>query len=312
MSGCASGKQKTDDEATDPETEIKTETELPGEFSFADLENIEFFFFNGIGGWGTRVHIAPDGKFLGEFKDSGIGNIDEGYPNGIVYRCDFKGQLTQPEKVNEYTYSVKIQEMNYEREAGTEEIKEGVLYRYSDAYGLEDAENILIYLPGAPLAELSEEFRYWIMYSSELTYLPYYALNNEAKQYGFSSSDIAANVKALVDNNETYVSSMENSIANDTLTQAELNEITGSIYENWDGALNEVWYYLTLVKSDEEMQPILKEQREWVIEKEREVEAAGAEFEGGTMQPMIMNNKAAEMTKERVYELIDLFDKEGK
>lgn len=34
----------------------------------------------------------------------------------------------------------------------------------------------------------------------------------------------------------------------------------------------------------------------------------GAEYEGGSMQPMVMNRKAAEMTKDRVYELLELLD----
>ena len=49
--------------------------------------------------------------------------------------------------------------MDYEKEPGTEEIIDGILYRYSDVYGLEDAEDILIYLPGAPLEKLPQEFR---------------------------------------------------------------------------------------------------------------------------------------------------------
>ena len=42
--------------------------------------------------------------------------------------------------------------------------------------------------------------------------------------------------------------------------------------------------------------------------KEKEVAEAGAEYEGGSIQPMVMNLKAAEMTKARVYELLELLE----
>jgi len=67
--------------------------------------------------------------------------------------------------------------------------------------------------------------------------------------------------------------------------------------------------YLFDFKTAEEdkYQEILAEQREWIATKEAEVKAAGAEYEGGSMQPMVMNMKAAELTKARVYELLEYF-----
>ena len=38
------------------------------------------------------------------------------------------------------------------------------------------------------------------------------------------------------------------------------------------------------------------------------MEEAGAGSEGGSIQPMLMNDTAAEMTKARVYELMELLD----
>ena len=52
---------------------------------------------------------------------------------------------------------MKIEEIGYENEVGTEEIKDEILYCYSTAYGLDEAEEILIFLPGAPFRELPEE-----------------------------------------------------------------------------------------------------------------------------------------------------------
>ena len=57
----------------------------------------------------------------------------------------------------------------------------------------------MIYLPGAPLDELPEEFRSWIGYydlsRTTETELPFYALNNEAQQQGFTSYDIGESIR---------------------------------------------------------------------------------------------------------------------
>ena len=43
--------------------------------------------------------------------------------------------------------------------------------------------------------------------------------------------------------------------------------------------------------------------------KEQEVIKAGAEFEGGSMEPMLRNLKGAELTKARAYELMEIIEK---
>ena len=44
----------------------------------------------------------------------------------------------------------------------------------------------------------------------------------------------------------------------------------------------------------------------WIAEKEKAVEEAGKEVEGGSMYSLVVNMKAAELTEERVYELYEL------
>ena len=281
-------------------------------FSFHNLKNLEFSFSSGAGGWATVMTIKADGSFSGQFFDGDLGVTGDGYPNGTMFLCNFTGQFTQPVKINEYTYSMQIRELNYAEEVGKEEIKDGMLYSYTDIYGLEEAEDILIYLPGAPLAELPEEFRSWIGYydlsRTTDTELPFYALNNEALQYGFSSYNIVDDLKANLTFTEEWAASIEDSIKNDLLTQTELNEKTQELYVLWDSTLNRVWSVLKQTQDEETMSLLTVEEREWIALKEQTVAEAGADFEGGTMQAMIMNQKAAEMTKARVYELMELFE----
>lgn len=279
-------------------------------FSFADLKTSEFWFCSGAGGWATILNVKEDGSFYGEYFDGEMGSTGEDYPNGTMYQCDFTGQFGQPQKVNDYTYAVRIEELNYEKEAGTEEIIDGTRYLYSDVYGLDDAEEILIYLPGAPLAELSEEFRSWVGYydlsSTGETELPFYALHNEPCEYGFYSYDIVENLKENMSFWEESAAALEESIESDPLTQTEYNEKAAELYRLWDTALNEIWDVLKRTEEPKAMETLLSEQREWIAMKEQAAAEAGAEFEGGTMQQMVMDNTAAELTRERVYELYEM------
>lgn len=303
-----------------PMTEISEETEKEDteyagigedrEFSFADLKRSEFWFCSGAGGWATILNVKEDGSFYGEYFDGEMGSTGEDYPNGTMYQCDFTGQFGQPQRVNDYTYAVRIEELNYEKEPGTEEIIDGTRYLYSDVYGLDDAEEILIYLPGTPLAELSEEFRSWVGYydlsSTEETELPFYALNNEVYDYGFYSYDIVDELKENMSFWEESAADIEVAIREGTLTQAEYNEKAAELYRIWDYALNQVWSVLKRTLEPETMDALTVEEREWIAMKEQAVQEAGAEFEGGTMQQMTMDNTAAELTRERVYELYEM------
>lgn len=91
-------------------------------------------------------------------------------------------------------------------------------------------------------------------------------------------------------------------------TQTEYNEKTQQLYELWDIALNTLWSSLKQTLDEETMTSLLAKQREWIAEKEQAVAEAGAEYEGGSMQPMVMNQKAAEITQSRVYELMELLE----
>lgn len=100
---------------------------------------------------------------------------------------------------------------------------------------------------------------------------------------------------------------IKNSLENDTLTQTDMNLKSQELYELWDGALNYVWSKLKSGLSEDEFSNLLDEQRIWIAEKEKSVEEAGKEFEGGSMYSLVVNMEAAKITEERVYELYEFF-----
>ncbi len=277
--------------------------------SFAEFEDLEFYFASGAGGWRTVMQINADGSFSGEYSNSDMGCTGEGYPNGTYHFCAFDGQFTEPVKVNDYTYSMQIKEIGYAKEMGTEEIIDGTLYCYSNAYGLDDAEEILIYRSGAPVSELPEEYRNWVrndMADPDAAELPFYGLYNVTEQSGFSSYDISGRIDDMMAATKEWALTVRASLENDPLAQADMNIKSKELYDIWDAALNTLWDMVKDTLSEEEFNDLLEEQRTWISEKEQAVKEAGKEVEGGSMQLLVMNLKAAEITEERVYELYEL------
>ncbi len=127
----------------------------------------------------------------------------------------------------------------------------------------------------------------------------------------FQEENIEEDVKGT--DYASYIASIEEksdnikySLENDVLTQTEMNGKTQELYELWDGALNYLWGEIKNVLSEEEFEELRDKQRSWISEKEKSVEDAGKEYEGGSLYPTIVNTKAAEITEKRVYELYEL------
>lgn len=114
--------------------------------------------------------------------------IRSGSPNGTVYICEFSGAFTAPEQVDGCTYSVHVQSLEYAA-PDTESIADGIRWITAGPYGLDGVDEVLIYLPGHPTADIPEEVLHWIMSARDdiPDTLPFYALNNVNGQQGFYS-----------------------------------------------------------------------------------------------------------------------------
>ena len=158
-----------------------------------------------------------------------------------------------------------------------------------------------------PMLDEAEEF----CDSMVLQEQPFHALNNEAQQQGFTSYDIGESIQNRLTYMEEQSDALERDIQeNASLTQADLNVKSQELYDMWDSMLNEVWETLKQTQDAETMEKLNVQEREWIAWKERQIREAGEEFEGGSLQPMVCAQKAAELTRERVYELIAVLDPE--
>lgn len=300
------------------ETEQQPSTEPEHEFGLEDLTDCVFSFSSGVGAWSTELRIDADGTFRGHYQDADMGDAGENYPDGTLYVCDFTGKFGALEKVDDFTYKMKLESLAFEQQPEKEEIVDGVRNVYSTAYGIDGGEDFYLYLPDAEFSSLPESFRGWVNNfwawvndpapdGSMEGKLSFYGLYNEKMEEGFSSYEYKE--ESLSERIAMEISIAEDLEADwetrqdDSATQLEMNMASAELYQIWDDTLNTVWKLLEAELDEATMEQLRAEEREWINFKEAEAKAAGKEMEGGSMQPMLESGKAAELTKERVYEL---------
>lgn len=149
-----------EEETTDLPTEENEEGPAADPASEAIFPR-SFRFASGAGGWSTELEVAADGSFTGSYHDSEMGATGEDYPYGTVIFCNFHGKFSQPVKVDEYTYSMRLESIEQEETEGEETVTDGIRYIASSPYGLDDADEISIYLPGSQRQDLPEGFVNW-------------------------------------------------------------------------------------------------------------------------------------------------------
>lgn len=307
-------------EATGLETESSvTETDSPGDaeeaLDYTEIARWSYEFSSGAGGWATELTIDADGTFHGLYHDSEMGVTGEGYPNGTFYHCDFTGRFGPLERVDEYTLSTTIEHIEFKEEPGTEKIADDLLYIASEAYGMDGAERILFYLPGKDVSSLPEEFRHWCMYAIDEadTTLQFVGLYNETPQYGFYSAKVSYTREELIDAYERVCeedAAIEKRFEEEDMNQLTMNFTASDQYALWDSFLNDLWRYLKVTLSGEEMEALTAKQREWIAYKEQAAEDEAATYEGGSIYPLIYNRKLTELTKARVEELMSYLREE--
>ncbi len=168
--------------------------------SLGEMDEKEFFaslpenysFASGAGAWSSELSLNPDGTFIGSYHDSDMGDDGEDYPNGTFYICTFSGRFGQVKRVDEYTYSMRLENLTVDPTEAEEWIEDGVRYVASVPYGLEHADEVLVYLPGACLNDLPYGFRSWVAMPNawseedQPAVLPFYGLYNVAEEQGWA------------------------------------------------------------------------------------------------------------------------------
>ena len=109
--------------------------------------------------------------------------------------------------------------------------------------------------------------------------------------------DRASDIEWYSDN---YLSTADN--------QAEMNSESGIVSKKWDDLLNDVYQYLKASMSPSEFNKLRKSEIEWIKQKEAAMDAAEAEWQGGSGAPMARNMVCIDYTRRRCYYLISLIN----
>lgn len=89
------------------------------------------------------------------------------------------------------------------------------------------------------------------------------------------------------------------------MTQMEINQESGIVYEKWDTLLNDVWAYLQDTLPETAYAALLEEQLAWIDEKEAAMAAASAGWQGGSGEPMARFGEGISYTRDRCFVLIE-------
>jgi hypothetical protein len=137
------------------------EEDTPGDLLLRSILPVDFAFSSGAGAWATGLTLYPDGSFEGSYYDSDMGDTGEGYPYGTQYLCSFSGRFENIQQVDEYSFTMELEELTSDYDEDASWIEDGVLYISSVPYGIEEGTKFVLYLPETPVAALDEEFLSW-------------------------------------------------------------------------------------------------------------------------------------------------------
>lgn len=155
----------------------------------SELNGLSFRFSSGAGAWSTEIEVKDNGAFSGYYHDSEAGATGEGFPNGTRYECNFSGRFVVEDKIDDFTYSLKLEAFSVNGEVDEEKIVDGIKIINADAYGFDNADEFLLYLPGRNTTDLPEEFLGWVRNGGDVFLtLPFYGLYNVGGKEGFFSN----------------------------------------------------------------------------------------------------------------------------
>ena len=112
-------------------------------------------------------------------------------------------------------------------------------------------------------------------------------------------------LRSHVEETQKASDDLEYRLENEDMNQMELNDTSAELYLLWDDQLNEIWSYLRGSLPEDEMKKLTDEQMKWINSKESEIAAEGAKYEGGSIRPLVEHRLAADLTRDRVYELME-------
>ena len=105
---------------------------------------------------------------------------------------------------------------------------------------------------------------------------------------------------------ENTIQNLENSGSANT-TDA-MREAVAYEYRLWDAELNQIYQAIMAVLPDEETDTLRGLERRWIRERDTAAKQAAERYKGGTMENVEYTASLANSTRDRAYELLDLYE----
>gem|GEM_PF-1618496 len=157
---------------------------------FADLAGLEWSFCSGAGAWSTNMRLSADGSFSGEYHDSEMGDTGEAYPYGTIYGCSFSGKMSFAGQTEDGRSLLRIDWLELDEGQVKEAVEDGLRFVTTEPYGLSEGDVMVLYAPGTPLSDLTEDMLIWTLFlyaESRPEVLESWFLYSEKEESGFMS-----------------------------------------------------------------------------------------------------------------------------
>ncbi|MFR8036230.1 lysozyme inhibitor LprI family protein [Clostridium fessum] len=91
-------------------------------------------------------------------------------------------------------------------------------------------------------------------------------------------------------------------------TTDAMREAVAYEYRLWDAELNQIYQAIMAVLPDEETDTLRGRERRWIRERDTAAKQAAERYKGGTMENVEYTASLANSTRDRAYELLDLYE----
>lgn len=293
------------------------------EWSRSETDLNEYGVLSGFGSGGATVHgwdksfISADGKYNFGYsyeEQSELEDFSRYHEHDEYYYSSLEGKICvytlrivpySEETSDDEYYSYAVYDSNYD------EMDIPNLYTDSPYQKLMDSHKDISFISMDDMDKIASDkikeigITDKIDHGKPLEYMKIdfdkeYVHDKSADRYR-TTSTIQEELTLIEERSEEYETA---EIFN--LPQQQANYESFYWYQMWDDELNDLWSRITDKIDEDRKQTLLDEQRAWIKRKEAYVTKAGAEFEGGTMQPFLENCAGKEYSRKRCYELAEI------
>lgn len=106
----------------------------------------------------------------------------------------------------------------------------------------------------------------------------------------------------------TYYNELWNK--SDSLAMTDMKELKNQEYTKWDDELNTIYQMIKKKLSEEEFISLRDEERKWITTRDEKSELAASKYAGGSMEGLEYMAVMTDITRERTYELVDIYFEE--